>query len=230
MNKLFPVVILDDFLENPDEIRKLGLEMDFVPNDGRYPGKRTESIHLTNKKLYDYLATMFFSVFYDYLNPVKWNIDITFQLVEPYDDDEDSYFNKGWIHTDTNRLLAGILYLTPNADLNSGTSIYMQKNKKTSFEKLVDYPQPEKIKLYLHGKKSDDYVKKMDKFHSKFIETVNVKNVYNRLLAFDANTWHAAQNFQTHSEPRLIVNFFVQRIESPSRPPLVRNKDIKFKP
>jgi hypothetical protein len=177
--------------------------------------------------LHNYFANKFFSVFYDFLNPVNWVIETTFQLIEPFDQSKDSCFNKGWIHTDDNKILAGVLYLTPNADLETGTSIYMPKDVSSESNLLAD-SQLKKYELYRDGLKPDDYSEHINKFNSNFVETVNVKNMYNRLIAFDATCWHSAQNFHTNTESRLTVNFFVTSVNSSSAPPIERIKRYKF--
>jgi hypothetical protein len=224
MNKLFPVVIVDDFLENPDKIRDIALNTQYLHNDGSYPGKRTLPLHEINQELQNYLANKFFSVFYDFFSPINWVIKITFQLIEPYDESKESAFNKGWIHTDSDNVLAGVLYLTPNPDLEMGTSIYMPKKEiKESGLKGI---QLKKHELYRYGLKQNDYENEINKFNNNFVETVNVKNIYNRLIAFDCNCWHAAQNFKSENEPRLTALFFVSLLNSASPAPLERIRKI----
>ena len=230
MNQLFPTTVVDNFLENPDKIRNLALDMEYFHNDGRYPGKRTKGLHLINKELHDYFCNKFFSVFYDFLHPVDWNIEITFQLIESFDDSKSSAFNKGWIHLDNDRIIGGVLYLTPNADLESGTSIYSPKSNfsKKEWNIVATDRQEKKYELYRDGIRSEEYEQHINDFNNNFIETINVKNVYNRLIAFDANSWHGAQNFHTIAIPRLTLNFFVNSVNSISSFPLDRIKSYKF--
>jgi hypothetical protein len=229
MKQLFPTTVVDHFLEDPDKIRNLALNMEYIDSDGRYPGKRTKPVHQINKELHDYLCNKFFSVFYDFLHPVNWNIELTFQLIDSFDESESSAFNKGWIHLDNDRVIGGVLYLTPDANLESGTSIYLPKPtlSEEEFNEVYNDPQEPRFALYKDGIKHTEYQKHLNKFNSNFIETVNVKNVYNRLIAFDANSWHAAQNFHG-TAPRLTLNIFVNSINSISHPPLDRITYYKF--
>ena len=41
-NVLFPTTVVDDFFDNPHDVRKLALSTKFYPNkDGRWPGARS---------------------------------------------------------------------------------------------------------------------------------------------------------------------------------------------
>jgi hypothetical protein len=48
---------------------------------------------------------------------MQWAISSSFQSVS-------EIYKQGVIHTDNNTIFAGVLYLTPNAPLNSGTSLF----------------------------------------------------------------------------------------------------------
>jgi hypothetical protein len=53
----------------------------------------------------------------------------------------------------------------------------------------------------------------------QFDETINVSNVYNRLISFEASEYHAAQNyFGQDDESRLILVFFVSKFNAHSLP------------
>ena len=229
MKQLFPTTVVDNFLEDPDKIRNLALNMEYINSNGRYPGKRTRPLHQINKELHDYLSNKFFSVFYDFLHPVNWNIELLFQLIDSFDVSESSDFNKGWIHVDVDKVIGGVVYLTPDANLESGTSIYLPKPSLSEEQLNQIYTDPQEIRfeLYRDGIKPKEYNEHLNKFNNNFIETVNVKNVYNRLLAFDANSWHAAQNFHG-TAPRLTLNIFVNSISSVSPPPLDRITHYKL--
>ena len=228
MKKLFPVLIVDDFLENPDKIREIALLMKYHPNDGSYPGKRTESLHEIDKKLHHYFASKFFAAYFDFnSSSLEWVIKISFQMTTPYDSKKGSSFNNGWIHIDNNTLVAGILYLTPEADINSGTCIYKLKDKELEQDLLNNY-QEARSGLYKNNIKSKKYKTDIDNFNDNFIETITVKNIYNRLIAFDGNNWHSAQSLHSGILPRLTVTFFVESIKSTSEPPIKRINNISY--
>jgi hypothetical protein len=226
VNKLFPTVIVDDFLEDPDYIRNRALQMEFFPTNGTYPGKRTTSLNEIDPELFDCVCKKFFAVHYDFLNPVEWNLSVYFQLIEPFSDDKQNSFNHGWIHRDYNKILAGILYLTPDADPDSGTSLFKPKTPEVE---LVEDEQSERNDLY-NNKEVDleCYTKRLHSFNSNFIETIRIKNIYNRLISFDSNEWHGANNFQTGTGSRLTMVYFVDTIKSLSIPAVERVRRCKL--
>jgi hypothetical protein len=245
--KLFPTIVVDNFLESPDYVRNRALKLDFHPTDGTWPGKRTLSLNQCDPELFEYLCKKFFSLHYDFLNRVDWKLTAHFQLIEPFDDDKQHTFNRGWIHTDHNKLLAGILYLTPDADPDTGTSLFKPKTAEIETKLLLD-DQIERIEFYKNDKKlyssnkqdaKEDlynnkeidleyYSKRLNEFNSQFDETVHVKNIYNRLICFDANEWHAANNFQTGTGSRLTLVYFVDSVDSVSIPALERVRQYKI--
>jgi hypothetical protein len=221
MKKLFPVLIVDDFLENPDKIREIALSMEYYPNDGKFPGTRTKSLNEINVELHSYFANKIFSAYFDFNScELEWVINISFQLTHPYDEEKNSPFNNGWIHTDP-QLLAGVLYLTPEADINSGTCIFQVKNRELE-QSLLTNNQESKFDLYKKNIKSKGYKSNINNFNDNFVETITVKNLYNRLIAFDGSNWHAAQSLHAGDLPRLTAVFFVESLKSTSEPPITR--------
>ena len=46
----YPVTIIDNFYDNPEEIRDFALKHNFFPTEeGFYPGRRTEKLNITNR-------------------------------------------------------------------------------------------------------------------------------------------------------------------------------------
>ncbi len=227
----FPTTVIDNFLEDPDKIRNIALDMKYFESiDGRWPGKRTQDLHLINKELHNYLCNKVFSIFYDFVQPVTWKLELMFQLIDSLDESKSSAFNKGWIHLDNNCAFGGLLYLSPDADPETGTNIYLPKLdlSKEEWDKESTGRQDKKHEFYKDGIKSEEYEREMNKFNNMFLETVNVKNVYNRLILFDGNSWHGAQNYYTSTNPRLTLNIFVNYVASVSRSPLDRVRRYTF--
>ena len=124
----FPTLCVDGFYKDPDAMREYALSLDYNTDDGRYPGKRTKPLHTINPPLFDKICLKFFSLFYNYeVEGANWNVKTYFELNDPLSKDENSYFNKGYIHKDDSCILAGIVYLTPIINKNTGTSIFRQK-------------------------------------------------------------------------------------------------------
>ena len=121
---LYPVTIIENFYENPDAIRKFALEQKYTfchevkDIDYVYPGCRTKDLSILDKTLFDKICTKLVSVFHNAENDhMRWLITTSFQSVS-------AEYAQGVIHTDHNTIFAAVLYLTPDAPLNSGTSLF----------------------------------------------------------------------------------------------------------
>lgn len=221
----FPVTVVDNFYDDPDSVREFALSLPFdnEKDNYRYPGKRTEDLHLISKNFFDFSCEKLFSLFYEFEKHIRWTVKTNFQIIHPYDNDKMDIKNKGWIHRD-NSILTAVVYLTPGADIDSGTKIFKLKDGMQENE----YLQEARFKLY--GQENtieDDYVKKFTEHSSCFEETVSVKNYYNRLIVFDCADYHAVENLYS-KVPRLTQVFFVNGIETEMQPPLHRGNYLKF--
>jgi hypothetical protein len=209
----FPCLILDDFYDDPDEIRKFALEQDYFEADnGQYPGKRTKPLDIINPKLFNSFCSKFFSLYYDFkLQRVNWSVDSYFQLIDPYAEDK---LNQGWTHVDYNSVVSGVIYLNIKADENSGTVICHLKE-----DELFDYEQKSKHEFNLGQMQNlNEYVSALEKNNLKFNETLVCKNRYNRIVSFDGNNFHRVQNYNTKHESRLTQVFFVNGLQVSNSP------------
>jgi hypothetical protein len=210
----FPVAVIDNFFNEPDKVRKFALHQEFKRDEtSKYPGLRTDCLSVIEPSLYNEFLKKFFSVYYDFkFEKLNWVVSAQFQKT-------DNSFDSGWIHYDndghSNNKVAGVIYLTPNAPLRSGTSIYKPKNNVLipsiySLEKNIHY--------YANGN-SEELKNLKEQIKEQFDETINISNVYNRLISFDAGEYHAAQNyFGQDNESRLILVFFVTRLDAQLMP------------
>lgn len=206
---LYPVAIIENFYEDPATIRKFALAQKFtyckeVPNiEYVYPGGRTQDLSILNKNLFDKICTKLVSVFHNAEHDMmRWLITTSFQSVS-------EEYSQGVIHTDHNTVFAGVLYLTPEAPLNGGTSLF-KKNKNFDEIKyqraLVDNDTRFKT-----GEIAMD-----TSYHSMFDEIVRVNNVYNTLIIYEGRHFHAANEFfgKTLEDSRLAQVFFVSKIDA----------------
>jgi hypothetical protein len=165
MNLSFLVV--DDFYNNPDEVRDFALQQDFGVK-GNYPGARTRSFFWEDTK----------RVIQNLIYPVAGNV------VNWMDQQEESYSgsfqyttcaDRTWIHADTFNKWSGVCYLTPDAPLTSGTAMYLHKATKS----------------YLYNTEADhdqtDY--------TKWDRVDTIGNRYNRLILFRGSIYHAALDY-----------------------------------
>jgi hypothetical protein len=124
-------IVIDDFLDNPDAVRKSALELDFYES-GQFPGKRSDR---PDKEYEDYIKNKIESV--TKLDIKEWSMDsFRFQIVLEGEET--------WIHRDPSEW-AGIIYLTPNALLESGTGIYNEEEQLeigvgNVYNRLIIYP------------------------------------------------------------------------------------------
>jgi len=199
-----PVTVLDNFFDNPDAVRELALQQEFKPSEyGLWPGKRTKQLHEISHSLHDTVCNRLFSLFYNFKTEgIRWKVEGSFQKV-------DKSYNTGWVHADTDQsILSGIIYLTPNADIKSGTSIYRQK-PSDPFARIKHVDA--KAANYKNEISNTDIEKYRLENNAQFEETIKVGNVYNRLLAFDSHMLHAAQDFfgdESEDNERLTLVLF----------------------
>lgn len=112
---LVNMLVIDDFYNNPEEVREFALQQDFSVK-GNYPGARTESFlnEDTMRGIQDIILPFAGQV-------VDWGTQYSgcFQTCSALD--------RTWIHADVNNTWAGVLYLTPDAPLSGGTALYRHK-------------------------------------------------------------------------------------------------------
>ena len=218
----FPAFCVDNFYEDPDAVRAFALEnlADYsVNHGGRYPGKRSRDLHELSPQLFDKFGKKLFSLFYDLKrSEVNWRIETSFQLIPPFSDDPQSPKNLGWIHLDGAMIMAGIVYLTPDIGLETGTSIFRLDNADTLDNTNV------KTQFYAEGTDSGEYDAAILKHTASFAETARFNNVYNRLVGFDGAAWHGVNSYYTpkDKEPRLTQVFFVHAVDTASSSPIIR--------
>jgi len=223
MNDFFPTVCVDNFFDDPQSIKTLS---SFFPYEkcpeGIWPGERTESLHILCEEVYNQFFSRFFRLYYNFdFEPVNWKASLFFHKTKPYGEDRE--LNCGWIHNDDDCVVGGLVYLNEDNDLDAGTSIFscLDTDKYLESTDRVEL----KRKLY-RGDELDieDYKKRYRDFESNFVETSRFQNVYNRLVAYDGNTYHRANSFNGVDEKeRLALVFFVFEVNAQTVP-LRRNE------
>jgi len=244
----FPVCI-DNFFEDPDEIRKLGLSLEKKSEPtGRWPGKRSDVIVNFDKELQRKIIEKILSCYFDleFQTVLKWaEANLYFQDISNFDENKNSVKNRGWIHRDTNHwdhraAFAGLIYLTPDIDLDAGTSIFQLKKDRLPFWEPPITMKKDQIPFidgnnspcwiqkglnYTHKLKDEIlYEKTLTKYEENFIETIRFQNVYNRLIIYDTSDYHRANSFYSEKENRSALVFFIKGIEYNGRLPLERIK------
>jgi hypothetical protein len=201
----FPITCVDNFFDNPQEVRDLALSLEFNESSPTYPGKRTKELYEVAPDYFDYFCKKLMSIFYDFDEKnVSWQISTTFQKIEPF---KNKQLNKGWVHADSKTMFAGIVYLNNNSSLESGTSIYKPKTiglKPTNIE--------QKHKFFATNEGDEEMIKCLNENNERFIETITFKNVYNRMICYGGEQYHGVNSYIAGEEPRLTQVFFVQKV------------------
>ena len=124
----FPNTVMDNFFQDPDAVTSFGKTLDFT-QPGSYPGLRTKNLMNTHPVISEEIVRKIFNVYFSDVSAISCeSVKIYFQNIPKFSEDPKSVRNKGWIHTDMGRTtnssahnnkLAGVIYLTPNARLES---------------------------------------------------------------------------------------------------------------
>ncbi len=222
---LYPVAIVENFYENPDAIRAFALAQEYTFCHDRvnleyvYPGSRTKDIVDLDKDLQEKICKKLVSVFHNAEHDfMRWAISTSFQSVT-------AEYGKGVIHTDQNTIFAAVLYLSPDAQLDGGTSLF-KKNKKFDAQKYEQALSDNDARFRAGEiQMSTDY-------HEMFDEIVRVNNVYNTLIIYEGRHYHAANQFfgKTLQDSRLAQVFFINKIDAQKQSvfPISRTQQIKI--
>jgi hypothetical protein len=206
----FPVSV-DNFFDNPDRIVRYAKSLPMKSaSTGNWPGKRTEALWKIDKDLNQAILLKIMSCYYDisYQN-IYWDIShLSFQEIPAFSKNKNDARNRGWIHFDTEKQfeIAGLIYLTPDIDPDSGTSLFALNQQKDEEYKLYQKQVDQKIlgdEAY--------YAKKVEEQGEFFIETTRFANIYNRMIMYDVNEFHRANSYYSGDEKdaRLTLVFFI---------------------
>jgi hypothetical protein len=169
------VIVIDNFYENPMEVRNFALKQEYIEQpcieDSYCIGKRTKSFACQEHK----------ERFQKILEPLVGKITNF-----PFDTENGKFQystsnEHSWVHHDKNGTnYAGIIYLTPDAPVESGTGFYQ----------------------FMDGTMNEDesnlmksYYTKYDKDMTKWKLVDKVGNVFNRLVLFDSSRYHTGIDF-----------------------------------
>lgn len=176
------LIIIDNFYDDPDEVRKFALQQEFKVR-GNFPGSRTNSF--LNQPLKDKLQKI---LAVPAGNVTKWDeiegLTGSFEIATSYD--------RSWMHTDHFNTWAGIIYLTPNAPVSGGTGLFSHKRTGERYEKGLDYS----------GEAQDI---------TKWSMVDRIGNVYNRLALYRSNMYHTSLDYfgSNKENGRLFQLFFL---------------------
>jgi len=157
-------MVFDNFYSNPYDVRNYALSLPFNVT-GNFPGARTGVLKGDNFKN---AKTMFEGILKKKIVwwPEEYNTSFQYTTEE----------SKTWIHYDPTNW-AAVLYLTPDAPLDSGTAIYMHNESKIF---MLDRKNP---KTDLNGSQDVNDL-------SKWTPITQVANIFNRLVLSRGEYYH----------------------------------------
>lgn len=185
VTKLYPqLIVVDDFLVNPDKVRSVALEQTFI---------KTHSAGLRTKEQFLHLA------------PYREEFErlLGRRLTNWDDNDANGRFQCCFAtdavpyHSDS-QSMAGVLFLTPEAPFKAGLSL-LQSKRSGLRRRAKDID----LMKATFGNGAE--------FDSNCWEVVDcIGNIYNRLVLFDAHLCHGASAYFGSSiyDGRLFQNFF----------------------
>ena len=178
--------VFENFYNNPDEVRNHALSLE-MSVQGNYPGSRTESLEKNQREnLKNFFEKHIIRRPITYW-PSEYNTAYQYTTAQ----------DTTWIHHD-DTTWAGVLYLTPNAPVESGTGIYRHKESG--------------ICLWDRFNDKTDYNSHEDSYDlSKWDCILSIGNVYNRLVVYQGAYYHRSilPGFGTNkNNGRLFQTFF----------------------
>ena len=225
---LIPATILDNFLENPNEIREWALSLEYPTSSskGRYPGRRTKLLENINPPFHQYITKKIISIFAD-PNKVIGESSSAFQLISNFE-------GNGWIHQDTEAQITAILYLSKESEINCGTSLYEIKSPNIfNITPERSFYSENRTQHHSTGKIPFNILEQKTKYESNnFTKTLDIKDKFNRIFCFSSNQYHAANFFSPNNgEDRLTYISFLWNLSTLDGSPffpVMRTQNISF--
>tara|TARA_B000000557_G_scaffold244500_1_gene226170 strand:+ start:432 stop:1103 length:672 start_codon:yes stop_codon:yes gene_type:complete len=219
--KFFPLTILDDFFENPDEVLKLAEEVDYQ-NTGQnsFPGQVSNlTLDKINFDIFFYTMKRILSLYWEGECEENFQVTMQFHKILPHDD---SLLNKGIIHHDfiQNEVFSGVIYLNENA-IDSGTSFFELKEKYQNYNTSNEFfKHLETTKKYHGGIEESDLKSILRKHRNKFQETMRVQSKKNRMVLYPSGYWHSQTTYGQNT--RYTIRYFCRSDSTGKKFPISR--------
>lgn len=195
----FPVIVVDNFFEDPDRIVKLAESLDYYPRKkgDHWYGLRSKPLHEIDKGFFEFSTQKILRTFYKEETPHYCTT--LFQKTPGHKD----ISNEGWIHCDKG-LMAAIIYL--DKENTEGTNFYKCKTFGIDKFSYADIHKQDNIN-------SKDFAEARDKNNLHYEKTIEVKGLYNRAVIYDSKVYHGAASHPTNTD-RLTQVFFFDKIDT----------------
>lgn len=199
---LMPLTIVDDFYDNPEEVREFALSLDYSDGPGNFPGYRSPLISTVDVDFYIKFVNKIVGMFWNtHKETLDCQVETYFQYIPGW------FGSSGWAHTDRKTSFAGVVYLTPDIPQHLGTAICKQKFNNTTLDFSIrdDFYAGKPV-----NKK--EYVDARNNHNFNFETVLNVDNIYNRMLMYDGQAPHKENGFHgtTLEDSRLTQVFFAK--------------------
>jgi len=200
---LLSMMVIDDFYEDPMEVRKaaLALEYDPIRPNTPYPGRNS-----AKAMLWPNSDQMFSQILRE---PVRGHNGLSHgQFRQTMGGDK----RGADIHVDPGSVWAGVLYMTLPQHCRGGTEFFRHRQYGTDCAPVT----PEDLKAYPGETSRDKLVDRLTEIdgrdRSKWDLIMTVPMRFNRLVLFRGWTWHTAgESFgSTPENCRLVQLFFFQ--------------------
>ena len=193
------LIIVDNFLDNPDKIRELALKQEYELFGGKnWPGRDSKNSYGEKE-----MTQACSAVVGEQLTIKPENKCSYFRIAK------EGQYGRQHIHFDPNPGLiwAGVLYLTPIFHPTAGTKFW--KHKETGWETAPTNEEGAKYGIKSHNDMFH-FFNTEGKDESKWICTDNIGFKYNRLVMFNPFLWHSNGDWfgDTYDNCRLVQLFF----------------------
>jgi hypothetical protein len=208
---IYPTIRVDNFFKKFDLVKQWANSLEYLPNEGTYPGHRTRSLHEIDPLFFQNTTRKIAAILFpnDYID-MSWSANMHFQKTDPK-----IYPGPGFIHQDHSTLeFAMILYL--DGDVEAGTSIFRPKGISVDREGYVDF----KSKCYKNPEmmKTDAFKQAVHKHNSQFEELACYNAIPNSMILFDTGLDHGVKDFGTKERLTMVAFFgFAERDKRKNR-------------
>ena len=193
------LIVVDDFLDNPDVVREYALDQQYELLGGKnWPGRDSSETHGIEE-----MTAACSAVVGEQLVAKSQNKCSYFRIAK------EGESGKQHIHFDPNEGLiwAGILYLTPTFHPTGGTKFW--KHKRTGWERAPTQEEGAQYGIETYEDMTNFFNTEGTDM-SKWICTDNISFKYNRLVMFNPFLWHSSGDWfgNTYDNCRLVQLFF----------------------
>lgn len=195
-------LVVDNFLPYPNVVRSWALSKDFydaeafsqrIGSHTSWPGKRTDHVVDLDESYANVVLNSISNLARTNFSNSPVSIRSYFQLCTVHDGDS-------WVHQDNDVDVAAVLYLTPNAPISSGTTIYRCNDPQAWGS------------LNISDMKRLNRIEDRASYDRLFTPIDVFGNVYNRLIMYRGDEFHKSNDYFGTSlhDGRLTQVFFLR--------------------